>query len=96
MLEQLNPEEIEVEIQLVERCQATDRTESELDEMWSYVRNKSNPRWLWPAIHRSGKVLAYVFVRHKDEIFLQLKALNKSDSQSLAFLLMTGERLSAI
>ena len=49
---------------------------SELDEMWSYVRSKSNPRWLWHAIdHWSGKVLAYVFGRRKDEVFLQLKAL---------------------
>jgi len=76
VLEQLNPEEIEVEIQLVERSQAADETESEIDEMWSYVGKKSNPRWLWHAIdHRSGKVLAYVFGRRKDEIFRQLKAL---------------------
>lgn len=76
VLEQLNPEEIEVEIQLVEPSQATDGTESEIDEMWSYVGKKSNPRWLWHAIdHRSGKVLAYIFGRRKDEIFLQLKAL---------------------
>jgi insertion element IS1 protein InsB len=32
--------------------------------------------WLWPAIdHRTGKVLAYVFGRRKDEVLLQLKAL---------------------
>ncbi|WP_250126301.1 IS1 family transposase [Chroococcidiopsis sp. CCMEE 29] len=44
--------------------------------MWSYVGKKSNPRWLWHAIdHRSGKVLAYVFGRRKDEVFLQLKEL---------------------
>ena len=61
VLEQLNPEEVEVEIQLVEPSQATDGTESEIDEMWSYVGKKSNPRWLWHAIdHRSGKVLACV------------------------------------
>lgn len=35
-----------------------------------------NPRWLWHAIDRhSGKVLAYVFGRCKDEVFLQLKKL---------------------
>src|SRR5262245_42232806 len=34
---------------------------SELDEMWSYVAKKSQPRWLWHAIeHHTGKVLAYV------------------------------------
>ncbi len=44
--------------------------------MWSYVGNKENPRWLWHAIDRnSGKVLAYVFGRRKDEVFLQLKTL---------------------
>ena len=44
--------------------------------MWSYVRRKSNPRWLWHAIdHHTGKVLAYVFGRRKDAVFLQLKAL---------------------
>jgi insertion element IS1 protein InsB len=49
---------------------------SELDEMWSFVRRKANPRWLWHAIdHRSGKVLAYVFGRRKDEVFLELKKL---------------------
>ncbi|HEY7532972.1 MAG TPA: IS1 family transposase, partial [Nitrospiraceae bacterium] len=49
---------------------------SELDEMWSYVARKTNPRWLWHAIdHHTGKVLAYVFGRRKDAVFLKLKAL---------------------
>jgi insertion element IS1 protein InsB len=49
---------------------------SELDEMWSYVRRKANPYWLWHAIdHHTGKVLAYVFGRRKNDVFLQLKAL---------------------
>lgn len=44
--------------------------------MWSYVGNKNNQRWLWHAIaHGSGKVLAYVFGNHQDEVFLKLKAL---------------------
>jgi len=44
--------------------------------MWSYVGKKQEPRWLWHAIdHGTGKVLAYVFGRRQDEIFLQLKAL---------------------
>jgi insertion element IS1 protein InsB len=44
--------------------------------MWSYVARKSNPRWLWHVIdHRTGKVLAYVFGRRKDEVFLKLKEL---------------------
>jgi len=50
--------------------------ESELDEMWSYVGNKTNPRWLWHAIDRkTGQVLACVFGRRKDEVFLQLQIL---------------------
>jgi IS1 family transposase len=44
--------------------------------MWSYVGKKTNPRWLWHAIdRRTGQVLAYVFGRRKDEVFLQLKRL---------------------
>src|SRR5207237_2918404 len=50
--------------------------EAEMDEMWSFVGNKGNPRWLWHAIdHHTGMVLAYVFGRRKDAVFLQLKAL---------------------
>jgi insertion element IS1 protein InsB len=50
--------------------------EAERDEMWSFVGTKGNPRWLWHAIdHHTGKVLAYVFGRRTDEVFLQLKAL---------------------
>src|SRR2546425_9369356 len=30
--------------------------EAEMDEMWSFVGNKGNPRWLWHAIdHHTGK-----------------------------------------
>jgi insertion element IS1 protein InsB len=44
--------------------------------MWAYVARKSNPRWLWHAIdHHTGKVLAYVFGRRQDNVFLKLKAL---------------------
>ena len=50
--------------------------EAEVDEMWSFVNNKKEQRWLWHAIdHQSGAVLTYVFGRRKDEVFLQLKAL---------------------
>ena len=56
----------------------TECSRSELDEMWSYVRRKSNARWLWHAIDQhTGKVLAYVFGRRQDAVFLQLKALLK-------------------
>ena len=50
--------------------------EAEVDEMWSFVKRKKEPRWRWHAMaHRSGKGLAYVFGRRQDEVFLQLKAL---------------------
>ncbi|HJW28438.1 MAG TPA: IS1 family transposase [Saprospiraceae bacterium] len=60
--------------QVIVKIQRVD--EAELDEMWSYVGNKSNQRWLWHAIdHASGKVLAYVMGDHKDRVFVKLKAL---------------------
>src|SRR5215510_11996812 len=50
--------------------------EAEVDEIWSYVGKKREPRWLWHAIdHRSGHVLAYVFGRHQDAVVLQLQTL---------------------
>jgi IS1 family transposase len=49
---------------------------AEVDEMWIFVGSKREPRWLWHAIdHWSGAVLAYVFGRRQDEVFLKLKAL---------------------
>jgi insertion element IS1 protein InsB len=49
---------------------------AEMDEMWSFVRNKAQQRWLWHAIdHQSGAVLAYVLGTHADTVFLQLKQL---------------------
>ena len=50
--------------------------ETEVDEMWTFVHNKKEQRWLWYAIdHMSGAVLAYVFGRRKDEVFFELKTL---------------------
>ena len=50
--------------------------EAEADEMWSYVRNKNTPRWLWHALDpHTGQVLAYVFGRREDHAFLELKSL---------------------
>ena len=50
--------------------------ESELDEMWSFVKRKEQQRWLWPAIdHQTGVVLAYVCGTREDDIFLQLQTL---------------------
>jgi len=42
----MNPEQIEVEILLASLDEKPHSFESELDEMWSYVARKSNPRWL--------------------------------------------------
>jgi insertion element IS1 protein InsB len=68
LLALLNPEEVEVVIWIAD--------EAEIDETWSYVGRKKDQRWLWHAIdHRTGKVLAYVFGRRQDEVFLKLKAL---------------------
>ena len=68
LIERLPPSHVEVVLQRVD--------EAEVDEMWSFVGKKKEPRWLWHALdHRTGKVLAYVFGRRKDEVFLQLKAL---------------------
>ena len=45
-------------------------------KMWSFVDNQGNPRWLWHIIdHGTGAVLAYVFGRHQDAVFLKLQAL---------------------
>jgi insertion element IS1 protein InsB len=72
----LNPEQVEVEMLRAEELDQRRGLSSELDEMWSFVARKSNPRWLWHAIdHHTGKVLAYVFGRRQDEVFLKLKAL---------------------
>jgi transposase-like protein len=68
VLRTLNPAEVAWD---VERA-----GEAEVDEMWSFVGHKGNPRWLWHAIdHRTGKVLASVFGRRKDKVFVQRKAL---------------------
>ncbi len=50
--------------------------EIELDEMWSYVQNKSRQRWLWYAIeHKTGQILAYTFGKRKNSVFLKLRKL---------------------
>jgi insertion element IS1 protein InsB len=60
---------------IVRLCQWED-LEAEADEMWSYVQRKSQQRWLWHAIdHQTGEILAYVLSDHKDQAFLELKAL---------------------
>jgi hypothetical protein len=53
----LRPEQVEVEIWRADELEVCRGLSSELDEMWSYVRSKAHPRWLWQAIdHHSGTV----------------------------------------
>jgi insertion element IS1 protein InsB len=72
----VNPEQVEVEIWRADELEVRRGLSSELDEMWSFVQAKAHPRWLWHAIdHHTGKVLAYVFGRRKDAVFLKLQQL---------------------
>ena len=65
LLRTLNPDEVRVDIEPA--------GEAEMDEMWSFVGQKKDQRWLWHTIdHTTGAVLAYVFGRRKDEVFLEL------------------------
>ena len=76
MLAVLNPEQVEVEIWRSDELEVRRGLSSELDEMWSFVQAKAHPRWLWHAIdHHTGQVLAYVFGRRKDAVFLRLQEL---------------------
>ena len=76
VLQHLHPDQVEVEIWRADALEVCRGLSSELDEMWSYVRSKAHPRWLWHAIdHHTGQVLAYVFGRRQDRVFLELKAL---------------------
>ena len=49
---------------------------AELDEMWSFVQNKKNQRWLWLAInHENGDIIAYTFGKRQDQVFLKFQEL---------------------
>jgi insertion element IS1 protein InsB len=70
----VKPEQITVEMCRSEALDYRRGLTSELDEMWSFVQSKAHPRWLWHAIdHYTGTVLAYVFGRRKDDVFLRLQ-----------------------
>ena len=76
VLAPVHPAHVEVELCRADELETRRGLSSELDEMWSYVSKKANQRWLWHAIdHHTGKVLAYVFGRRHDDVFLRLKAL---------------------
>ena len=50
VLKYLHPEQVEVEIYRADDLAQRRGLTSELDEMWSYVGKKAEPRWLWHAI----------------------------------------------
>lgn len=62
---------MEVEVVLWEQGEGC-----ELDEMWSFVQNKDNQRWLWLAVdHSTRRILAYTFGRRNDKVFKKLQTL---------------------
>jgi insertion element IS1 protein InsB len=76
VLASVKPEQVEIEIWRADELEVRRGLSSELDEMGSFVQAKAHPRWLWHAIdHHTGKVLAYVFGRRKDAVFLKLQQL---------------------
>jgi insertion element IS1 protein InsB len=75
-LQPVNPEHIMVEMCRSEALDDRRGLTSELDEMWSFVQSKANPRWLWHAIDPpTGTVLGYVCGRRQDDVFLRLQQL---------------------
>ena len=46
VLRQVHPEQVEVEIYRADELAQRRGLTSELDEMWSYVGKKAEPRWL--------------------------------------------------
>jgi insertion element IS1 protein InsB len=77
-LQGVQPEHVTGEMWRSEELERRRGLTSERDDMWSDVRSKANPRWLWHAIdHHTGTVLAYVFGRRQDDVFLKLQQLLK-------------------
>jgi hypothetical protein len=69
-------EQVEVVIWWADELEVCRGLSSEIGEIWSSVASQANSRWLWHSIdHHTGKVLASVFRRRKDIVFLTLKAL---------------------
>ena len=76
VLASVHPEQVEVEIWHADELEVRRGLSAELDEMWSFVQAKAHPRWLWHAMDpHTGKVLAYVFGRRQDAVFLTLQQL---------------------
>ena len=52
----LNPEQIEVELWCADELEVRRGLRSELDAMWSVVKAKAHPRWLWHTMdHHTGQ-----------------------------------------
>lgn len=70
----LDVSKVRVEVISLEELEKS--VEAELDEMWSFVGNKRNQRWLWLAIdHDSRRVLAFTFGARKDKVFRELQEM---------------------
>ena len=68
-------EEIEIEIVSSEEI---DVNEVEMDEMWSFVHDKTQQYWLWWAIdHNTGEPLAYCFGTREHKYLGELLRLLK-------------------
>ncbi|MEP0914744.1 IS1 family transposase [Leptolyngbya sp. GB1-A1] len=75
-MQQIEPEQVQVDIVRVRLVAEGVGIESELDEMWSFVQKKANQRWLgWAIDHHSRKVLAYGFGNQGDAVFKKLQML---------------------
>jgi insertion element IS1 protein InsB len=68
LLQTLEAEHVDIIVRQVEQA--------EVDEMWSFVGSKRQPRWLWHAIdHHTGQTLAYVCGAREDDVFVELQGL---------------------
>jgi hypothetical protein len=55
----VHPDQVEVAVCRANELDQRRGLSSELDEMWSFVVRKSNPRWLWHVIdHHTGQVMS--------------------------------------
>lgn len=83
-LEKINKKKAVVEVKKValdeenNESKNSPQRKAEVDEMQSFVKRKSNQRWLWHGIdHNSGEILAYVLGTRQDQVFIKLKKLLK-------------------
>jgi hypothetical protein len=76
VLKHLSPEHVEVESCRAEALEPRRGLTSERAERWISVGKQAEPRWWWHALDQhSGTVLADVFGRRQDVVFVHLKAL---------------------